>query len=208
MATSLYLQFVFMAILAILSPGPGVLRSVTNALNFGFKRACIGILGLSMGVFCVATISATSLGAILGASELAFNILKYIGALYLIYMGVKMWLAPSVALKTENVRVVSNRKLFLEGIFFQFSNPKALAFFLSVFPLFIDRSQPYVPQFAGLVITFCGLLILIHGIYAYFANAIQGFLKTGHGGQWLNRIGGTAFIGFGLLLAQSKKAPT
>lgn len=202
----LYFLFVIMAVLTILSPGPGVLKSITNSLNYGFKQAFVGVLGLATGVFCVATLSATSLGALLAASTVAFDILKYAGAAYLIYMGVKLWRAPAVELVDTDVKPASNKRLFIEGLIFQFSNPKALVFFLSVFPQFIDRSGDYTSQFAGLVLTFCALLIIIHSTYALFAHRVQGFLKTGRGGRMMNRIGGTAFIGFGVLLAQSKKA--
>ena len=71
----LYLLFILMATLTILSPGPGVLKSVTNSLNYGFKRAFIGVIGLSTGTFCVAVLSATSLGALLAASDTGFTAL-------------------------------------------------------------------------------------------------------------------------------------
>ncbi|MGL4766632.1 MAG: LysE family translocator [Formosimonas sp.] len=197
--------FILMAVLTILSPGPGVLKSVTNSLNYGFKSAFVGVLGLSCGVFCVASLSATSLGAVLAASQTAFDVLKYCGAAYLIYMGVKMWRAPAAGVQFEAAGSVSHRRLFIEGMIFQLSNPKALVFFLSVFPQFIDHSRPYVAQFVLLVLTFCVLLIVIHATYAFFAHRVQGFLKTGRGGRLMNRVGGTAFIGFGLMLANAKK---
>lgn len=202
----LYLLFVLMAVLTILSPGPGVLKSITNSLNYGFKSAFVGVLGLSFGVFCVAALSATSVGALLAASETAFNVLKYIGAGYLIYMGIKLWFTPAAALQVETVKPITHRRLFIEGMLFQFSNPKALVFFLSVFPQFIDHQHNYVVQFSSLVFTFCALLIVIHTTYAFFAHRVQGFLKPGRGGKLMNRIGGTAFIGFGVLLANVKKA--
>lgn len=202
----LYFLFVVMATLTILSPGPGVLKSITNSLNYGFKSAFVGVLGLSTGVFCVATLSATSLGALLATSTLAFNVLKYVGAAYLVYMGIKLWRAPAIEFKNDDVVSASYARLFIEGLIFQFSNPKALVFFLSVFPQFIHPEDNYVRQFAALVLTFCVLLIVIHSTYALFAHRVQFFLKTGRGGRIMNRVGGTAFIGFGVLLAQSKKS--
>ncbi|TDR32364.1 LysE family translocator [Hydromonas duriensis] len=200
-----YVLFIIMAVLTILSPGPGVLKSVTNALNYGFKSALVGVLGLSTGVFCVATLSATSLGALLAASQTAFDVLKYCGAAYLIYLGVKLWLSPAIEFDRTSKTAASYRRLFVEGLLFQFSNPKALVFFLSVFPQFINHEQNYATQFATLVLTFCVLLIVIHTTYAFFAHKVQSFLKTGRGGRIMNRMGGSAFIGFGVLLASSKK---
>ena len=201
----LYLLFILMATLTILSPGPGVLKSVTNSLNYGFKRAFIGVIGLSTGTFCVAVLSATSLGALLAASDTAFTVIKYFGAAYLIYMGIKLWRAPAFEFKDAAKEAISNKKLFAECFIFQLSNPKALVFFLSVFPQFIEHDRSYLGQFAALVLTFCLLLVLVHSIYALFAHKAKSWFTSAHGGRWANRVGGTAFIGFGLLLANAKK---
>ena len=201
----LYLLFILMATLTILSPGPGVLKSVTNSLNYGFKRAFIGVIGLSTGTFCVAVLSATSLGALLAASDTAFTVIKYFGAAYLIYMGIKLWRAPAFEFKDAAKEAISNKKLFAECFIFQLSNPKALVFFLSVFPQFIEHDRSYLGQFAVLVLTFCLLLVLVHSVYALFAHKAKSWFTSAHGGRWANRVGGTAFIGFGLLLANAKK---
>ena len=201
----LYLLFMLMATLTILSPGPGVLKSVTNSLNYGFKRAFIGVIGLSTGTFCVAVLSATSLGALLAASDTAFTVIKYFGAAYLIYMGIKLWRAPAFEFKDAAKEAISNKKLFAECFIFQLSNPKALVFFLSVFPQFIEHDRSYLGQFTVLVLTFCLLLVLVHSVYALFAHKAKSWFTSAHGGRWANRVGGTAFIGFGLLLANAKK---
>lgn len=201
----LYLLFILMATLTILSPGPGVLKSVTNSLNYGFKRAFIGVIGLSTGTFCVAVLSATSLGALLAASDTAFTVIKYFGAAYLIYMGIKLWRAPAFEFKDAAKEAISNKKLFAECFIFQLSNPKALVFFLSVFPQFIEHDRSYLGQFTVLVLTFCLLLVLVHSVYALFAHKAKSWFTSAHGGRWANRVGGTAFIGFGLLLANAKK---
>ena len=201
----LYLLFILMATLTILSPGPGVLKSVTNSLNYGFKRAFIGVIGLSTGTFCVAVLSATSLGALLAASDTGFTVIKYFGAAYLIYMGIKLWRAPAFEFKDAAKEAISNKKLFAECFIFQLSNPKALVFFLSVFPQFIEHDRSYLGQFTVLVLTFCLLLVLVHSVYALFAHKAKSWFTSAHGGRWANRVGGTAFIGFGLLLANAKK---
>ena len=201
----LYLLFILMATLTILSPGPGVLKSVTNSLNYGFKRAFIGVIGLSTGTFCVAVLSATSLGALLAASDTGFTVIKYFGAAYLIYMGIKLWRAPAFEFKDAAKEAISNKKLFAECFIFQLSNPKALVFFLSVFPQFIEHDRSYLGQFTVLVLTFCLLLVLVHSIYALFAHKAKSWFTSARGGRWANRVGGTAFIGFGLLLANAKK---
>jgi threonine/homoserine/homoserine lactone efflux protein len=202
---NLYLLFVVMATLTILSPGPGVLKSVSNSLNYGVKRAFIGVLGLSCGVFGVAVLSATSVGAVLASSDLAFMVLKYLGAAYLIYMGIKLWRSPSFEFENAIQKPTSNTALFTECVIFQFSNPKGLVFFLSVFPQFIDPSRAYFGQFALLVMTFCILLVVIHSIYVLCAHRVKHLLLSKSGGRVANRIGGAAFVAFGLMLANTKK---
>lgn len=197
--------FIIMSTLTILSPGPGVLKSLSNSLNYGFKSALVGICGLACGVFCVATLSATSLGALLAASSTAFTVIKYAGAGYLVYLGLKLWRAPAQSLGETKAMTSSNRKIFIEGFLLQFSNPKAIVFFLAVFPQFIDHSRAYAAQFSALVLTFLVLFVIIHSSYALFAQKLKGWFKSNTGGRWMNRIAGSAFIGFGVLLANSQK---
>jgi len=85
-----YLLFSIIAIATILSPGPGVLLTLTNSLRYGVSGAVGGILGISFGAFIIAGISATSIGVLLATSVIAFSIIKFIGAAYLIYLGIKL----------------------------------------------------------------------------------------------------------------------
>lgn len=198
---NLYLIFVAMALMTILSPGPGVLKSLTNALNYGLQPAFVGIAGLASGVFCVAAISATGLGVLLATSPTAFGIIRWLGAAYVMYLGIRLFLTPVKPMQTSIVHPKAGRILFLEGWLLQLSNPNAVLFFLSVLPQFIDHTRPYLPQFMVLVLTFCALLVLVHGCYAVFAQKAKGWFGTGQGGRWINRIGGLAFVGLACMLA-------
>lgn len=131
--------------------------------------------------------------------------MKYIGAAYLIYLGVKMWRTPPLTTKEPGVLKPSIRMRFLEGITLQLSNPKAIFFFLSIFPQFIDNSKPYAIQFFTLVLTYGSLVIAIHLMYAMTAHKVKKWLSSPRGSRMFNRIGARAFIFFGLALATSKK---
>lgn len=205
-AVNLYFIFVAMALMTIVSPGPGVLKSLTNALNYGLKPAFIGIAGLASGVFCVAAISATGIGVLLATSATAFQIIQWVGAAYVIYLGIKLFRTPVRTLSTETHHHKNGRTLFLEGCLLQFSNPNAVLFFLSILPQFIDHAHPYLPQFIGLVMTFCVLLILVHGCYAVFAQKAKHWFGSNRGGLWINRAGGLAFILLGCMLALAGKS--
>lgn len=200
-----YLLFVTMASLTILSPGPGVTLTLTNAVRHGMYDTFGGILGIAFGASVVATISATGLGLVLVASATAFTIMKYIGAAYLIYLGIKMWRSRWALTEETTSEDRSMGRRFLEALTLQLSNPKAIFFFLSIFPQFIDDTRPYTVQFIILVFTYSCLVIAIHLLYAWSAHRVRRWLGSPRGSRVFSAISGGAFIFFGLALATSKK---
>lgn len=200
-----YFLFVTMASLTILSPGPGVTLTLTNAVRHGMYDTFGGILGIAFGASVVAAISATGLGLILVASATAFTVMKYIGAAYLIYLGIRMWRSRWTVTEGTTAIERSMGRRFLEALTLQLSNPKAIFFFLSIFPQFIDDARPYVIQFVILVFTYSCLVIAIHLLYALSAHRVKRWLGSPRGRRVFNAIGGGAFIAFGLALATSKK---
>jgi threonine/homoserine/homoserine lactone efflux protein len=202
---TLYPIFLLVAAAAVLSPGPGVVMTLTNALRYGFRDTFGGILGLAAGTFVVATLSATGLGVLLAASALAFTVLKYVGAVYLLYLGVRLWTAPPIRLELGTATPASTGRRFVEGLSLQLTNPKAIFFFLSVFPQFIERSYNFGAQFALLVLTYGTLVVLIHCGYAVTAGRARRWLTSERGGRAMNRVGGAAFMFFGAALATAKR---
>ena len=196
----LYLMFLAMAALTILSPGPSTLKSLTNALNHGLGPALVGMAGLTCGVLAVATLSASSLGVLIAASPTTFELVRYGGVLYLAWLGVKLW--RSVPAPLAEAAPTQRHHLFVEGLLLQFANPNALIFFLSVLPQFIDRERDYLPQFLLLVTSFCLLMILVHGGYILSARKARRWLQ-GKGGRWINRISALAFGILAIVLLSS-----
>lgn len=200
-----YLLFVIVAIATIMSPGPGVILTLTNAIRYGVSGAVGGIFGIAFGTFIVAGVSATSLGVILATSTLAFSVMKFVGAAYLIYLGIKLWRSPSVKMDTAAVTARSRQRQFAEGVTLQLTNPKVVFFFMSVFPQFIDLSGNYIGQFMLLVVTYSSLVIIIHFVYANLAKSARGWLSSDKGGRMVNRLGGGTFMGFGIGLATASR---
>ncbi|MFN0158586.1 MAG: LysE family translocator [Bacteroidota bacterium] len=198
-----YVLYITMAAAAILSPGPGVTLTLTNAIRFGLAETAGGIVGLAAGAMIIATLSATGIGLLLAASPVLLNIMKYIGAAYLIYLGVKLWRSSSIAARAEGGGRGSWRRCFMEAITLQFSNPKAIFFFISIFPQFIDDTHPYIVQFLALVLTYGLLVILIHFLYALTAHKTKAWFSSSRGARIINRVSGSAFIFFGIALAGS-----
>lgn len=201
----LYSLFLVMATATVFSPGPGVVMTLTNALRYGMRGTFGGILGISVGTLVVAGISATSLGVLLATSALAFTALKFIGAGYLVYLGIRLWRAPPFKFAEQSAHDASFGKRFGEGLSLQLTNPKAIFFFLSVFPQFIDPRRDYAVQFAALVLTYSALVIVIHCTYALFARWAKGWLTSERGGRMVNRAAGATFVLFGAALATAKR---
>jgi len=200
----LYLMFLLMATATVLSPGPGVLMTLTNALHQGRRETFAGVLGIACGAAVVAALSATSVGVVLAASETAYWLLKLSGAGYLVYLGLRLWRAPAVALADSTAKPASVRRRFVEGVTLQFTNPKAIFFFLSVFPQFIRPGASFAPQFAALVLSYGLIVVLIHCGYAACAQYARRWLASSTGGRLLQRVAGTVFILFALLLVAGR----
>lgn len=194
-----------MAAATVFSPGPGVIMTLTNSMTHGLYGAFGGILGIAVGAFFVAAISATSVGFVLATSALAFTVMKYIGAAYLFYLGIKLWRAPAFEFKEASTERAGFGRRFLEGIALQLTNPKAIFFFLSIFPQFINASDSYSPQFFALVITYSSLVIIIHLLYALTAHRAKAWLTSATGGRILNKAGGVMFMFFGVALAKANR---
>lgn len=201
----LYPLFLLMATATVFSPGPGVVMTLTNALRYGMRGTFGGILGISFGALIVAAISATSVGVILAASAIAFTILKLLGAAYLIFLGIKLWRAPAFRFVESDAHEASFKKRFLEGLSLQMTNPKAIFFFLSVFPQFIDPATSYGLQFGVLVLTYSALIVFIHSSYAMFAGRARNWLTSDKGGSTMNKVGAATFVFFGCALAGAKR---
>lgn len=200
-----YLVYFSLALATVLLPGPAVILTINNAIQRGLVKAFSGILGISSAILIIAIISATSLGVILAQSIVVFTIVKFVGAAYLIYLGLKMFLAKSPGQLSISVSEKGGWACFTEGFLVSMSNPKAIVFFMSIFPQFIDVSRDYVPQFGLLAFTFSALVLFVHSAYAFFASMARSRLSSRRGAGMLNKVSGGIFVSFGLGLAASSK---
>jgi len=205
-----YLLYFIIVAVTVASPGPGVLLTLSNAIRHGVKPALSGVVGIALGILIIAIISASSLGVLLATSALAFTVLKFIGAAYLIYLGIKLWRSPALTFDNNSDGNDSSEKMqyglrFKEGFLVSLLNPKPIFFFMSLFPQFINHQQSYLLQFTYLTLTFCALILVVHTIYALAANSIKGWLSSPGGSKTVNRIGGSVFVIFGFGLASSQR---
>ena len=188
-----YFSFAAIALAVVYMPGPGTLKSITNAINFGFRGSVVGISGLTLGVCSVALFSATSLGLLLVSSPMAFKVVSYCGSAYLFYLGLKLWFSSRKTQVVSTDVVFKKSQVFGEGVLLQFSNPNAILFFFSVFPHFIKADESYVVQFSVLVGIFSLAFICAHSTYALLAYKAK-TLFLGEHRHWLNKINAILFI--------------
>ena len=211
MELSTWLLFTGIALIAVISPGPAVLLSVTNSLTHGFTKSVCSSLGNITGIFIVSGAAALGLGAVLKASTLLFAILKIIGAFYLIYLGIRQLNSKNNVFE-KGVEPYRNnqqkRKSFVQGMLVAISNPKAVVFFTALFPQFIDLTKPVVIQFFILTTTFMLYSFIILVGYAMGAQSVKDWFAKGGRVMWFNRVSGTIFISFGLGILRLKNKAT
>ena len=202
MHNEIWLAFVFAATLILIIPGPTVILVVSQAVTHGRSSVVPLVAGVLLGDFTAMTLSLLGLGAILSASAALFAIFKWIGALYLIYLGIKLWGAnpkgSAIASKAENVTA---RSLFNSSFIVTALNPKSIAFFVAFLPQFINPSEPALTQLILLGGAFLFLATLNATFYAIFAGHLRDIMKQKNVRRWFNRCGGSALIGAGIFTA-------
>ena len=198
--------FMYLAAVAalVLTPGPTMLMSITNAATHGTARALMSAAGSVTAVLGVMLLSSMGLGALLAASETAFTVLKIVGAAYLIYLGITTFRSADRAVfapaNADEAQVKTPRALFLQGWMVGASNPKALLFFSAFFPQFIDPATGWVPQFAVLATTFVTIEFSVLSLCCMFAARLAPWLRQPGRARRFNRASGSLFAAMGALL--------
>jgi len=202
-----WLLYLGAVVLISCTPGPNVLYVTTRSIRFGVGTALIGTAGCLLALVIMLIGSAADLSAVLAAAPAAFTVLKYLGAAYLIFLGVMMWRMPDEpeeGLAPAAPRGTSNLAIFRGGLLVGISNPKLLIFAAAFFPQFIAPSAPWGPQFAVLVATFVAVELSFYIVYAITARRLTDHLLRGVWRRRVNRVGGVIFMTFGAALLRYK----
>jgi len=210
MSLDVWVSFVTLTLIAVLSPGPAVLLAITHGSQFGMRRAVFPILGNITGLAILMSLTVIGVGTILEASSQWFFWLRIAGGLYLVYLGIRLLRSAQTSLGDQInqveqlVTVPSRRKSYLQGVGVALSNPKALLFIGALFPQFVDIAHPVWTQLMILGVTlmamsFCGLLL-----WAAFSRALIARGRQALYGK-INKITGSLFIAFGIALAAGSR---
>lgn len=195
--------FVMAALVLLLTPGPAVLYIVTRSIDEGRRAGLTSVLGVHVGTLVHVMAAALGLSALLAASAAAFTAVKFLGAAYLVYLGVRRLLDGSTPAVSAERRTPRLSRAFVDGVVVNVLNPKTALFFLAFLPQFVDASRGAV---GGQVLTlgalFVALGLMTDGLYALAAGAAGAWLRS-HPHVWRSErwISGTMYIGLGLVAA-------
>ncbi len=203
MSLSTWLAFFAASWAMSFSPGPGAIAAMASGLKYGFRRGYWTTIGLIIGIMLQFCIVAIGLGAVLATSELAFTVLKWLGAGYLVYLGWRQFRtdAAPVAVESAPPTDFRVRELILRGCLINITNPKGTVFLLAVVPQFLNLSAPLTPQYAIIGATLCLTDLVAMGCYTTLAAKMLRLLRAPRHIRWVNRSFGALFILAGTVLA-------
>ena len=196
--------FALASLVIVMTPGPTVLLALSNGAYVGFTRSGYGIMGAILSDAVLITAAAIGLGAILATSAFWFTVVKYVGVLYLVWLGVQMIRSSGLSQASENTPNFGTPQtattLFRKSFMVAAMNPKGYLFFTAFLPQFLSTSAPLFTQYVTLAVIFMVIDAAVMAAYAGLGSRAIRFLSES-GAVWLNRSCGGLLIGLGATLA-------
>jgi threonine/homoserine/homoserine lactone efflux protein len=207
MTDSLSLLFIVTSLVLIITPGQDMMLVMSRSIAQGCNAGVVTAAGVSTGLLGHSLLATLGLGAVLMASQLIFEIIKYVGAAYLVYLGINLLRQPKSEIAVRRLSAVPLRTLFLQGAISNLSNPKITIFYFAYLPQFIprDAANPTAVLF-GLGVAFAVLTFLVKGPVGYGAGVLSGWLRARP--QILSRINrtsGLVLVALGIKLALARR---
>ena len=202
-----WLIFAGAVIVLTASPGPNALLALSHGVKHGLKNTFATICGSLLAFIMLMVASLAGIGAIMASSVWMFETIRWIGAAYLIYLGIKMWRSTPKKFVTEEIETSekSRKALFQRGFLVAISNPKIIIFFASFFPQFINPAYPQLQQMLILGVTFVSLELSWQLLYAGGGNKISAWINMPKRQKIIDCVSGSLFVAAGTLLLFSRK---
>lgn len=197
------LAFIGATIVLGLIPGPNVALNVANSVTYGPRYGFLTVAGTSAAMIPQLALTCIGTAAALRFLSDAFEILRWAGVAYLVYIGWRQWTAPIVDLAAIHAQQKSVKTIFWRGFLVSMTNPKTLLFYSAFFPQFVDAQEPVLPQLVSLSAIFLGVMTMIDCAWSLLAGSARRFLATR--GKLRNRIGGGFLIAAAAGLALARK---
>lgn len=201
MSVSSLILFAAMELVLCLTPGPAVLLVISQAMRRGFRASLRGALGILAGNSLYFALSAVGLGALLIASARVFEVLRWLGAAYLVLLGLKMIFARK---QPAADAPATEERSFMQGLVTQLANPKAIVFFTALLPQFVDPKAGRLPL-QLLILGAISIVIELPVLAAYGFLADRGRELYGRHGRWVERIAGGFLVAAGVKLAATRR---
>jgi homoserine/homoserine lactone efflux protein len=202
MSLNLYLAYVVTCVVLVVVPGPTVTVIIANSLRYGARAGLLNVAGTQLGLAVMLTIVILGLGTVLETLGWWFDVLRWAGAAYLIWLGIRLFRSTG-SLENPDAVPLPRGGFFFQGFVVLMSNPKVIVLFGALFPQFIDPKGNYIEQALLLGLTAMAVAAFFDSLYAIF---------TGRAGQWLSplrvrlvsKISGASLIGGGIWLALTR----
>ncbi|MEO6846791.1 MAG: LysE family transporter [Chthoniobacterales bacterium] len=206
MTSHTWLAFLAASILISVSPGAGAVATMTSGLNNGHLRSLWTIFGLQLGLLFQVAVVGFGIGAFAMRSETIFQVMKWVGILYLVWLGIQCWRSKDDApLETDETASMFPGRQVLEAAIVNITNPKAYLFMIAILPQFINLSKKLLPQFSLMTVTMIVVDTVVMNGYAFFASQAARFLKDAKHRKLLNKFFGLLFIAAAFILAWVKR---
>lgn len=208
MLESISWMFIITSLVLIITPGQDMMLVMSRSIAQGWKAGVVTAAGVSTGLLGHSLLAALGLGAVLLASEMVFVTIKYVGAAYLVYLGIKLLVQRHSRIEVHGMAAAPMRKLFFQGAFSNISNPKITIFYFAYLPQFIHAGSgdPTITLFV-LGVAFAALTFLVKGPVGYGAGVLSGWLRSRPAVlSWINRTSGVILVALGLKLALERRA--
>lgn len=193
--------FIVASIVLAVTPGPGVFYIVARSILHGRRAGLMSVAGVACGNLGNAVAAALGLGALFALSSVAFSVVKYLGALYLIYLGIRLLRSHSVETAETAAASVPSARVFQDGFLVALLNPKTAIFFAAFLPQFLTAAAPPLPQSLLLGSLFVAIAAMTDSVYALAAGTVAP--RASRLGRHGRIFSGGLFIGLGLLTALS-----
>jgi threonine/homoserine/homoserine lactone efflux protein len=201
--------FVVAVFLLCGTPGPNMLHILSRSVEVGVRGTTFAMAGCLSAMLIVLAAAATGLTTLLRAIPGAFDVLRYAGVAYLIYLGVKAWRSDEAPIDGGSgtlPKTVSKRALFRGGFAIGISNPKLILFAAAFLPQFVSAKAPQATQFAILVVTFVAMECLWYAAYALGGRSLSRYMAQPGVRRVFNRVTGAIFVAFGMALFTARLA--
>ena len=204
MELHVWLAYVVTAIVFSLAPGSGTVNSISNGLSYGTRKSLGAIVGLQIGLACHIILVGAGIGALVAQSAMAFTVIKWVGAAYLVWLGIQKWRDKSTLATLSGDDQRSSWALLRSAIVINLTNPKSIVFLVALFPQFINPSQPQLIQFVVLGVTTVVIDAIVMLGYTTLASQMGRFIRSDKVMGKINKVFGSMFVGCGALLAAAK----